>query len=73
MGPRVSLKPVVTAIRNAESKLRKLNRKSSPAQKKEIHSKIKELDLVIRHVSHICRGYNIIFKCKGYNVVIKPK
>ncbi|HXZ33111.1 MAG TPA: hypothetical protein VEH30_12600 [Terriglobales bacterium] len=66
MAPRVSLKPIGALIEKTEKKLRQLNRKSSPAEKKRIDRKIEELDLVIRRVSEICRG-------SGWAIVVKPK
>jgi len=64
MAPTVSLKPIATLIRNTENKLRTLNRKSPPAQKKKIDRKIKELNLILRRLSQLCHGWGIVVKPK---------
>jgi hypothetical protein len=62
MSPRVSLKPIETVIRKTESKLRKLSRTAPTPQRAEIKQKIKRLDLMIKEVRVLCRGYNVAFK-----------
>ncbi len=51
---KVDLKPIGRAMKRAKHDLQELAERASPDGKKEIRGRIKQLDVLIRHLPNVC-------------------